>query len=488
MNRNGNNHGLSVAEVIETDSRQGRDETAFYDPSNPVLAPAKEINPSKKKNWKRKIIGWTLIVLLLVGSGFVLYSLLKINHVDVKVLAENRRDGLSAKTDPSPNKTENGLSAEAINIAREAMGADTATTKPSASPSASPGASPSAETAYRFNYSATTNSGMGPANDLGTANTISNPQSNAGTQRDSKIGDVSMSEVALQSRSNATQSIFVDDSPPKLTVALPKLESVRRDPRVESKTSLAEKAKNQSVVSPPFGTMLPVRTQAVIFTLRNNSYARLELTRELAGDGWSLPKGTVLIGRTSGSELDRAFVSVIGYVDPRENRFVKMTGEVLGSDGSAGLQGKRVAVDRNRLKEVLAKVASNGLQVAGMMAGALTGRGTVVVSGAGYRLLNPVTDEAGRMVNGGGEKRTFVKVEAGQSAYVMVADLPKELHAVDAPGEDELARSATSLTDREVMELIILGTPEEIRGELTLMNDEQRAMVAKTLNTQGGKP
>jgi hypothetical protein len=234
--------------------------------------------------------------------------------------------------------------------------------------------------------------------------------------------------------------------------------------------------------------MLPVRTQAVIFTVRNNSYARFELTRDLTGEGWSLPKGTVLIGHTSGSELERAFVNIIGYLDPRENRFVKMTGEVLGSDGGAGLQGKRISVDRNRFKQTLSKVASSGLQVAGMMAGALTGRGTVVVNGAGYRLLNPVTDEAGRLVNGGSEKRTFVKVEAGQSAYVMVADLPKELHAVDAPGEDELARAATSLNDREVMELILFGTPEEIRGALPLMNDEQRGMVAKTIDTQDGKP
>ena len=82
--------------------------------------------------------------------------------------------------------------------------------------------------------------------------------------------------------------------------------------------------------------MLPVRTQGVIFTLRNNSYARLELTRDSSGQGWSLPKGTVLVGRTTGSEYDRAFVNVIGYIDPRDNKLVKMTGDVLGSDGATG--------------------------------------------------------------------------------------------------------------------------------------------------------
>src|SRR5438128_1885522 len=113
MNRNGNNHGLSVAEAVETDSHQSQGESAFYDPSNPVLAPAREIIQSKRKNWKRRLIGWSLVALLLVGGAFVLYSLLKIKHVDVKVLADNRREGLSAKPESAPSKTENGLSAEA---------------------------------------------------------------------------------------------------------------------------------------------------------------------------------------------------------------------------------------------------------------------------------------------------------------------------------------------------------------------------------------
>jgi len=78
-------------------------------------------------------------------------------------------------------------------------------------------------------------------------------------------------------------------------------------------------------VLPPFGTMLPVRAQGVIFTLRNNSYARLELTRNAQGPGWSLAKGTILIGRVSGSEYDRAFITVNGYLDPRENKLVKMS-------------------------------------------------------------------------------------------------------------------------------------------------------------------
>jgi len=61
----------------------------------------------------------------------------------------------------------------------------------------------------------------------------------------------------------------------------------------------------------------------------------------------------------------------------------------------------------------------------------------------------------------------------------MVADLPKSVQAVDAPGEDELARVATSLTDREVMELVLFGTPEEIRAATPLMTDEQKRLTLK---------
>ncbi len=473
MNSNGNNLRVSVTDEIEKASTGDQDEGVFYDPSHPVFAPPKETVTTRKRSWKRKLIGWALIALLLVGGGFVFYSLLKINRVDVTVLAESPRDGVSAKPEPASTKTENGLSAEAINIAREAIGVDADAN--GRRPSASPSASPVTDVSYRLDYSATVNPGRGPVDELGTT-VDPNSQADAVMQRESKIGNVQHSEVTPPSRANATHSIFVDDSVPRSLVSLPKVASARAEP-----TSVETK-KNKTAVLPPFGTMLPVRTQAVVFTVRNNSFARLELTRDLAGEGWSLPKGTIFIGRTSGGELDRAFINVVGYVDPRENRFVKMTAEVLGSDGGTGLQGKRVTLDRNRFKQTLAKIGSSGLQMAGMVAGALTGRGTVVIGGSGYRLLNPVTDEATRLVTGGSDKRAFVKVGAGQHAYVMVSNLPKDLQAVDAPGEDELAKAASSLTDREVMELILLGTPDEVRAALPLMNAEQRAMVGRTVN------
>jgi hypothetical protein len=221
---------------------------------------------------------------------------------------------------------------------------------------------------------------------------------------------------------------------------------------------------------------LPVRTQGVIFTLRNNSYARFELTRDIAGTGWSLPKGTILIGRTMGGDYDRAFVTVIGYIDLRDNKLVKMAGDVLGSDGAAGIPGQRLGVDRSSFKKTLRKVAASGVQAAGLLGGVL-GRGTVIFDRSGYSLPY---DLRGTTV-GQEQKSSFVKVSAGQPAYVMVADLPKSIQTVDAPGDDEVMRAANSLSDREVMELILFGSPDEIRVAMPLMTDEQKRLALKTL-------
>jgi hypothetical protein len=480
MNVKENSFGVLLGDVAQQDRNESQHESTFYDTSNPLLAPAKETTP-KKKNWRRRLLVWSFVAMLSVGGGFVLYTLLKIKHVDVKVLAANRREASSAKPEPSPTSSESGLSAEAINIARQAIGPDAAAT-PALSPttSSNPSPTPSPDGAVPRTLSFTDNS---PAF-AHSAEPVSVP---ANSDQSSVTENSQASQPAgpgLQARANTTQTLFVENLlPPPAKVQQTSLN--QNQSRLEKKGPAANTPKaTPAAVLPLFGTLLPVRTQGVIFSLRNNSYARLELARDCKGEGWSLSKGTLVIGRVSGSEYDRAFVTILGYIDPKTNRFVKMSGEVLGSDGGSGMEGKRVVVDRNRLKQTLSKVASSGLQVAGMMAGALTGRGTVVLNGAGDRVLTPITDETGRILNASDAKRSFVKVEAGQPAYVMVVDLPKDLHAVDAPGEKDFAQAATSLTDREVMELILFGTPDDIRAALPLMNDEQKRLVVKSTGTE----
>ena len=472
---NGNRSRRSVDVIEDNVQDEG---SSFYDPANPIFAPPKTSDNRNKKTWKRKLITWCFVLFLVASGVLALYLLLRVKHVNVRVQADPRRETTAAKGEPSPNNPENGLSAEAIDIARQAIGPDSPTATNATSTSATSAALPSPSADISRVLSFTDNSpAYSHANDVSSTNVTSNQAGVSETQQQVR----ELSVPALQSRANPTQTLFVEDLPAKLASGRQpgSPSTIRLDKALSNDTS---KISSPSVL-PLFGTMLPVRTQGVIFSLRKNSFARLELARDCQGEGWALPKGTLLIGRVNGSQYDRAFINIQGYIDPRTNRFVKMTGEVLGSDGGSGMQGKRVVVDRNRLKQTLSKVASSGLQVAGMMAGALTGRGTVVLNGAGYRVLNPVTDEAGRIVNADA-KRSFVKVEAGQPAYVMVADLPKELHAIDAPGEEEFTQAVLSLTDREVMELILFGTPDDIRAALPLMNDEQKQLVVKSIGTE----
>lgn len=463
------NRNSGPASIELVDDPADRNGNGFIDCNNPEFSPPKDNATQKKKPWKRKLIGWCFILLIIAVGVFVLYVLLRVKRVDVRVQASSQRTSQSAKPEPSPNNSENGLSAEAINMARGALGADPTPTPNPASNNASSTASPSPTSGTQRQLSYTES----PAySDSIGSNANSNQTNSSGTQQPISAS----SNHVEQTRVNPTQTLFVEDLPLKQLSAP---QTTKTNPTPASK--IPEPIKTSTIASavlPVFGTMLPVRTRGVIFSVKNNSYARLELARDCQGDGWSLSKGTLFVGRVSGSEQDRAFINILGYIHPETNRLVKMSGEVIGGDGGAGMQGKRIVVDRHRFKQTLSKVASSGLQVAGMMAGALTGRGTVVVNGAGYRVLNPITDEAGRIVNGD-DKRAVVRIEAGQPAYVMVSDLPSEVQSVDAPGV-ELSSVATSLADREVMELILFGTPEDLRAATPLMNEEQKRMVLKS--------
>jgi hypothetical protein len=480
-----NQQSKGLGKITIVDGEHNADGTGgnLFDPNNPILQPPKETDAKKKKTWKRKLIVWS-VIFVLIGAGLgALYLLMRVKRVNVTVNADSRRNAQSTKSQPGGTNSDSALTADAINLARAAAGAD-ANTKPvnSASPVPSPTASPAATHSGKVDFT-----GNSPVFDQiaksGDADGSSNSHTNGG---DIQATTNAASSVEPQSHANATQSLFVDDAVQKST-PVPAPVQIRR----ELKPSMPAAVKSATPAVPPFGTILPVRTQGVIFTLRNNSYARLELTRDMAGSGWSLPKGTVLIGRTTGSEHDRAFVNVIGYIDPRENKLVTMTGDVLGTDGANGISGKRMSVDRSSLNQTLRKVAYGGLQIASSMAGALSGRGTVVIDGAGYRLMDPINDQARGLVSGS-DKNSFVKVEAGQQAYVMVVDLPTKVEGTDAPGTEQFPHfsgmSENSLTDRAVMELILFGTAEEVRAAMPSMTEEQKRLVVKSRTQENDRP
>ena len=467
---NGNSHRPAVDVLNENPHSNSR----FYDPSNPLLAPPKQLDETKQKSRKRKLIIVCFVSVLLAGSAFALHRLLKVNRVNVSVQADTRHDAQRPKTKEESKGSDNSSSVEAIRLARQALGSDSPTNNGSASPTPTPSPQENSNESTTVGLRSLSGTIYQPKpNDNGSTNARTGSTSST-TPEQPNTGTNTTAQESAQSRANTTQTIYVGDSPakPPATTAINQL-PLRADAR-------GPKPVVSPAVLPPFGTMLPVRTQGVVFTLRNNSYARLELVRDMKGSGWSLPKGTVLIGRASGSEYDRAFITVIGYIDSRDNRLVKMSGEVLGSDGGSGIQGKRVVVDSGGLKRALSKIASSGMQAAGLLASGFGGQRTVIVDGAGNRIISPITDEASRMFGGASsDKRAFVKVEAGRPAYVMVADLPKDRPAIDAPSEDELRQGA--LTDRELMELLLLGTREEISAAIPLMTGEQKTLALKTL-------
>jgi hypothetical protein len=240
--------------------------------------------------------------------------------------------------------------------------------------------------------------------------------------------------------------------------------------------------------------MLPVRTIGGLYTLRSGALARLELTRDMVGNGWSMPRGTILVGTTRGGEYDRAYVAIIGFIDLESGKFVKLGGDVLAGDGAAGLKGKLRQVD-SRWTRVLSQVGNAALTLTSAAIGG-RGNGTVIISdGARSPLINPVSDELSGLIGSqlDRNRRTgFVEVIAGTPGYVMVTDLPTAIKGMDpspelheqnltALSDIDAVRPATGISEREFAELIANGSPAEIKAKLHRMSPEMRKIALAVL-------
>ncbi len=71
---------------------------------------------------------------------------------------------------------------------------------------------------------------------------------------------------------------------------------------VDQRSSTFAIKRSDSIVLPAFASMLPVRTVGALYTLRTGALVRLELTRETQGNGWSMKRGTILVGTSKGGE------------------------------------------------------------------------------------------------------------------------------------------------------------------------------------------
>lgn len=297
-------------------------------------------------------------------------------------------------------------------------------------------------------------------------------------------------EQLVRSQRNAETSLYVGErtderTPPALRN--PKRSSGNPNPIKVSHTE-------PTVALPPFGSMLPVRTIGGLYTLRSGALARLELTRDIVGNGWTMKRGTILVGTTKGGEYDRAYVTIIGFIAPESGKLVKLGGDVLGGDGAAGLKGKSRQVD-SRWTRILSQLSDAALSVTTAALGG-RGNGTVIISdGARSPLINPVSEELNGLIGTQPDRNKragFVEVVAGTPGYVMVTHLPTAIKGTEANADldaQSLAalsdldavRPATGISEREFADLIANGSADEIRARLQRMSPEMRKIALAVL-------
>jgi hypothetical protein len=216
----------------------------------------------------------------------------------------------------------------------------------------------------------------------------------------------------------------------------------------------------------------------VLYTLRSGSLARFELARDVKAESWALKRGTVFVGSVLGSDVDRAYVQIKGFIDPETKAFTRLEGETLGSDGGAGLRGKRRRVSPVWGK-VLDRAAQSGTQI---LTGVLGRRDSSVIiasdpygtyrSGVGY-------DQSQLQNN-----RTFVEVAAGTVGFVLVTTLPEpskpDAHLAGV-GRTIDGVSSDAMPDAELAELLAEADSEKIRAALPRMNPDLRRVAEGVL-------
>jgi hypothetical protein len=320
--------------------------------------------------------------------------------------------------------------------------------------------------------------------------TKSNKETSPEIERGSAItqSDGTPSNKTIRSQRSSETSLYMADA-----TAEQKMQSAS-GAQANRKSLLTRESNTEAIFLPAFGSMLPVRTIGAVYTLRTGALVRLELTRDARGNGWSMKRGTILVGTTKGSDLDRAYVSILGFIDSQTGKLLKLGGEVRGGDGGDGLKGKRRQLDSGWVR-ALGRVSGAALDVTGAL---LSGRSrdTVIISdGLRTRAINPVTDELNGVLGGELNRRQgrgFVEVVAGTPGYVMVTDLPAILKGTEANPEldnkslalltdVDAARSATGISECELADLLANGSPEEIRAAMPRMTSEMRKIAAAVL-------
>jgi len=414
--------------------------------------PAQDEEQGGRARRKRgKVVGGLVVLAtLVVAAGlFVWMTTGGKKKIDLPVRDRN------AQTDQATARDAEDVTAQAIAEIRAA-----------ASPSAASSPAPSA--------GATSNASSAPVT-IPLGGTVTTVEAAPATNTSQNAGTSSTPQSkpsAVVSERNPERSIRCAPVPKtvaplnKTTATTPVAQTARGLP--DAPLPNAEKP----IALPSFGAMLPVRTLGAIYSLRP-SLARLELTREVRGQGWLLKKGTVLIGRQQGSEHDRAYITLVGFIDPASGRLVKLAGDVLGADGAPGLRGKRRQIS-SRWARVLGRAANAAVSLG---QAALTRGG-----GVNVYLPNAVSPEIQSFSPSAISRREFVEVSAGAAAYALVTDLPKEAQGVDPqPAEENQAGGSPALSEEELANLLSEGSPGRIRAALPRMTPDLRRIAETVL-------
>jgi hypothetical protein len=462
MNSTGNNDwrhngpaGVAERETGETQDSFVAPYAAFEDDENDK-ADAVEQGHSRKR---KRLVGATIFFLILIAAGaglWVTFGGGARTKVNVPVRDNAQRTDQAARGGDD-------ATAQAIAEVRRAT----------ASPTPAPSASPAIGTTDAAGGTRTIVAPATPVTVPIDGAAVSSPETEAATGQQGGASRTQAGAAAkpmgIVSERNPERSIRCAPTPAPVSARQPGAGDSPNANPPERPSSAVLKRTEPRVVLPPFGVMLPIRTMGALYTLRPG-LARFELTRDVLGQGWQMRKGATIIGQQQGGEYDRAYVSLVGFIDPETKRFVKAQGEVLGADGAPGLQGKRRQIS-GRWARVLGRVATSAVSL-GQAALSRGNSTTVVLPGAVAPELSPSV----------ASRREFVEVSAGTPAFVMITDLPKEAQGIEA---DQLADgNGEALTDEELAELLSSESPEKIRAALSRMTPELKRVAEAVLKEQ----
>jgi hypothetical protein len=416
-----------------------------------------EEQESVRKRKRKRLIGVILVILVLATAGAAVWMVSNDRRTRIQIPVREPARKLD-QTNVRGND-DGGMTAATINEIRNAIG----------TPTPAPSGSPVPPTGVKGG-TVTSTTPVTIAMD-GVVGARPSPTEIATGQSGSSSG-----AVARREERNSERSIRCAPTPTPVRARQPIVGGIVNQPSPDP--VLFTPTLDARVALPPFGAFLPVRTLGAIYTLRQ-SPARFELTRDVRGDGWELKKGTILIGQLQGSEQNRAYISMTGFINPASGNLVKLSGDLLGADGAPGLKGKLHKVS-SVWKRILDRAVTSGVGL-GQAALSRGNSTTVVLPGAVAPELTSLTSTS---------RREFVEAPAASPAYVRITRLPEQTQGVNSPqtatGMAEGAPTASStsgraLSDEEVATLLESGSPEAIRNALPRMSPELRRIAKMAL-------